>query len=243
MKILKKFCYIFIIMVSLIFACPSASAYTLDDVINKAKEGELYKYFDDFGIKLNMTNSNNSLSVTYDGTKFSKGVYTTIFDFQNGILSYKYMGSKEVNEEIINQVDSDGIAVSLILSAVYELNGYDPEKLDEIIKKEDYTFDKNGLEIIMWEYEYNDGIFSEKGTVYDTFKIDINNLNLGDKVNKDETNKEVLIESPTTINKDQTIPNNPKTGSFCSLIALSGLGIISLICLVISSKNKKFNKI
>lgn len=253
--------YILIGVLLTTFLCSSeivhATTYTLKDVVEKLEQSETYAYLNDkeLGLSTKIEYTDKSIKITYDAGE--KGGVITNFSYANDIISYSFPGNKtNPTEEDLGTALVDAMWISEICLIVGEFHGITAEAwkgIENIIGS--YSLSENGIEMTTWNYKNEDESGSVSMSGYDTFKININNINFtayGEPplmpeppVYEDEYNPSK--ETPNLDSKGDPIPNekveNPNTGVAFPIFALSILGVISIICFSLNKKEKYFGKI
>lgn len=213
------------------------SSIKLSDIANKMQEN------------MNLDGTGNEATITSDDDSIdvNNGEYQIIFNYKNGLLSYKFNENVLNSDDVVQLLNDNGIFLELLICSVGELKGYDKDVMKKWIKTVDtksLTLEKDGIVYSYNTYEDNDGAATTTLTVIDTMQLDIDKFNIDTSiVNEvldagDEIVNDVLENTEANANDIE----NPKTG-YALPIIVSVVSLVAGIVLTVYYQNKlSFNK-
>lgn len=143
-----------------------------DKFVEKFKDTELVKSFNDTKTKVQIESTTNSLTVILTDETSS---YTTKFTYENGIITY-------VPSDTDEKSFVDSVWVLNSLYALADLKGYDIDNVSQWMEKnkdKSLNIKDDGLEFDTKEYIYEDetegASVSVSGTIFTSFKLDVKN--------------------------------------------------------------------
>lgn len=221
---------------------PKANALTFEEVSNKYKEKYDYSKIDEvMGSIFNnledmatVNTSSNKITIT---TKNEDLTFTTTFNYNNNLITYKYSGPKEMSEATTMRMLSETAYVSKLLYIVAELKGYSYSDILHYfgdVDETDFTMAKHGLEVTTFTISQNADNAQVSMSSIDTLTLDINKFNLeGNSTNNSINN--APSQNPNNSNTNNNV-NNPQTGYGIYLIGFSILALLILLSLFRTKK-------
>lgn len=194
----KIFNYLLVIVLVFTFCINLVKAdnLTFDEIVQKVKESNTYKSLVGSGIQVEISNDNNTLTISYPGGDER----STIFSYSDDVISYSFNAPKN-DTYTMSRTKLDAQWIITLLQIVSEPKGYSLLHLQTLTlnKLKKYTLDENGIEVTTFRYNYLNPENNENIEVsaYDTFKININKLDLNividENTNNNINNKEEEI--------------------------------------------------
>jgi len=176
-----------------------AETLTLNDVVAKLKQSATYNDYNKGQYNTTISLVNGSINITYkytdsSDTTLSTEVVTT-FTSSNDILTYNIPVNKN-DDSVPARSIIDGMWIYEITKIVAEANGYTEDQLKSIEDQSKFNLEDNGIEITTFDYSYSQDGATMTGEATETFKIDINFLDL--EINEIE-NPKTGLDSPNFV--------------------------------------------
>lgn len=186
---MKKYIGMILIVITFGFInINGVKAHTIGDVLELVKDSEYVKAMETDSKKFVAIELGERYYLNLESETNPESSISTVLLVEDDVISYQYLGNKDLEEESTTQAVVDGFFIAAIVESVAKLNGYTEDEIVNFMTKDkeilkDYTFEKNGLEITIWQKA------NETSSIqaYDTVKIDINNFRL-EQDNSDSKN-------------------------------------------------------
>lgn len=212
----KKIIGLILISFLLLFT-PFKQAYARDlsfeDVVDALKNSDMYSSLESSGVSLNISSTSDKITIT-------SNTYVTEFTYADDIISYTSSGSV-TDDESAGQSVTDSLWIAQLILIIGENQGYTEEELSSLdITDTTYTLVENGLEVTTFDYSYTTASGTASGTVCDTFKININylDLDLGLGTTQTTTVKPTIEFDNVKYNSiTVTVSANVEAGKTCNL--------------------------
>ena len=151
----------------------------VDAIKNDKTYGSGLNFLDTFKEQSTITTNNNEIKIVYsEGTSR----YTTIFKYQNGVITYNFHGNKN-SDTTRTQVLIDSCWITQILYIVGISKGYSDRDLEKWLEEYDGK-DSNGIKVT--NFSYTSMGYTEE--VIDTFTLNINDFNIENIIDNTEVN-------------------------------------------------------
>lgn len=181
----KVFSYIltFILIFAFGDGLVKAENLTFEEIVEKVKVSNAYKSLIGSGILVDITSTDDTLTISYP----TGDERSTIFNYEDDIISYKFNASKN-DEYTMSRAKLDAQWIVTLLEIISEPKGYTLLHLQTLTlaKLKEYTLEENGIDVTTFRYTYVNPENNEtiETSAYDTFNINIKKLDL--KINIDE---------------------------------------------------------
>ena len=225
-----------------------ADNITIDDIVNN-----IPKIANKISLNNNISASKNSDKLVISDNQNNVDVN---LDYDENTISYTFYGDKtKFKLKDLEAYNKELRLVQYVLASILDLKGEDPLLSISLFiyafneSWENITYDKNGIEVKTFVIEHGEDENDVVGEFIDSFKIDINKLNLDiikEYESSEESSESTTTSTTTSIKTTNSTSNsavaeNPETGINSSFLCLLIL-VPCVACILLRNKNiiKKF---